>query len=527
MKRKVLAGTLIMAMCMSMGTPVFAEAEVDIWAPYDETVTLTTVKTENSGTIYPEGEDYSNNVWIRAYKEKFNVDVTYEWVSDEYDTKINLSIAEGRLPDVFTVNAAQLQQLVEAEMVWDLTEVYETYASDRVKSYMAGDEVSFQSGIKDGKLYGLAQLHYGLIEQPDYIWIRKDWKEELGLADPETMDDVVEICKAFMENYGGYGMAVDQTLDYLNLLAPAWGAHPDLWYENEDGEIVYGSVEPEMKEALAAWQEWYKEGILSADFATTDYTKMNQDVVGGIVGVQPFYQWWGYDQGTNVVANLGKDSIFEPYKIPSANGETVMQSITCPNSAYVVVSKDCEHPEAAMKLINFYAYMIDDSFGVEDQETINAFVNNGMNHSAGAFRVINPNTDYEQYEQVYNAIKTGDASGITSTVAKLKYDSCLEYIEKGTPSYVGYPLQLGADRCAYGIGKEVLDNEEYILSKLWGETPETLLNTGSTLDDILTEGFTKIITGQETIEYFDTLVANWKAAGGEQATAEMNELYGE
>ena len=45
-----------------------------------------------------------------------------------------------------------------------------------------------------------------------------------------------------------------------------------------------------------------------------------------------------------------------------------------------------------------------------------------------------------------------------------------------------------------------------------------------TLNDLLQEGFTKIIVGQEPIDYFDTLVENWKRAGGEQATKEVNEM---
>lgn len=500
--------------------------ELDIWAPYDETVTISTVTTETATATYPEGDDVTDNVWIRAYKDKFNVEVVTDWVSDEYDTKVNLSIAEGDLPDVFHVNAAQLQQLIDADLIWALTEVFDTYASDRVKGYMAADEASYRSGMRDGRLYGLAQLHWGIIDQPDYIWIRKDWKEALNLPDPQTMDDVVNICKAFMEEYGVYGMAADQKLDHLNLLAIAWGAHPDLWYKDDSGKIVYGSIQPEMKEAVAAWAEWYKEGILSPDFVTTDVAKMNETVVAGEVGVQPFYQWWGYDPGTNVVSNLGPDAYFEPYAIPSANGEKVMQSIFCANNSYTVVSKKCQNPEAAIKLINFYGYMVDDSNGKEDKDTINAFVNDGMNHTVGAFRILNPESDYQEYVHVSEALKTGDTSGLTTPVMQLKYDSCKEYMEKGTANFVGYCLQVGFDRCAYGIGKDILDNEDYIRSSLWGASPETLLNAGSTLDDILTEGFTKIIIGQEPIDYFDTVVQNWKTAGGDAATEEMNEMYG-
>ena len=70
----------------------------------------------------------------------------------------------------------------------------------------------------------------------------------------------------------------------------------------------------------------------------------------------------------------------------------------------------------------------------------------------------------------------------------------------------------------------MIDNEQYIKDAYWGQQVETLLNSGSTLDDILKEGFTKIIVGEEPIDYFDTLVENWKSAGGEKATEEVNEL---
>ena len=268
--------------------------EIDIWAPYDETVTLHTVTSEMASAVYPEGDDVTSNVWTREYMSRFNVEVVTDWVSDEYDTKLNLSIAEGDIPDVFHVNESQLQQLVDADLIWDLTDIYETYASDTVKNCINGDPDCLEAGMRNGKLYGIPQMHYGPLEQPDYVWIRKDWREALNLDAPETMDDLVEIMKAFMENYGGYGIAAEQTLDYLNLLAPAWGAHPDAWIKTADGHIEYGSVQPEMKAAVEEWAKWYQEGLLSSDFAMMDYDKMNQDVIAGKVGVQPrmlLLQW--------------------------------------------------------------------------------------------------------------------------------------------------------------------------------------------------------------------------------------------
>ena len=51
-------------------------------------------------------------------------------------------------------------------------------------------------------------------------------------------------------------------------------------------------------------------------------------------------------------------------------------------------------------------------------------------------------------------------------------------------------------------------------------------SVASTLNDILTEGFTMIILGNESVDYFDTVVESWKAAGGDVVTAAVNEMYG-
>ena len=126
--------------------------ETDIWAPYDETVTLHTVTSETASAGYPDGDDVTNNVWTREYKNRFNVEVATDWVSDEYDTKLNLSIAEGDIPDVFHVNESQLQQLVDADLILDLTDLYETYASDTIKGYINGDPDCLEAGKYSGSV---------------------------------------------------------------------------------------------------------------------------------------------------------------------------------------------------------------------------------------------------------------------------------------------------------------------------------------------------------------------------------------
>ncbi|WP_337098227.1 extracellular solute-binding protein [Paenibacillus sp. YIM B09110] len=503
------------------------EGEVDYaFGAYEEPVTVHTVRAEYSSAQFPEGDNMASNIWTRAYKERFNIDVVTDWVTDEYDTKLNLAISSNQLPDVFHVNATQLQQLIEADMIMDLTEVFDKYASERLKGYMEADSASYESGKKDGKFYGIPQMHWGFIDQPDYIWIRNDWKEELGLPDPKTIDDIKNIALKFKEAKGGYGIAVDQTLDYLNLLAIGWGAHPDMWIPGADGKLAYGSVQPEMKDALAAWAEWFKLGLIDPEFPIKDFSAMNSGVVSGKSGMQPYYQWWGYNPGVDTVTNQGKEAVFYPYLIPTVDGQVATQSVFFANGSYTVVNKKSKHPEAAIKLLNFYAYILDEGTGNETPETLSAMLDKDIAHVTGAFKIINPMTDYEQFSQVSEALKSKDTSKFTTSGMWQKYNNSVEFLTNGTPAATGDYLQQGSPKPAYGLAKSILDNNQYIKTAMWGAPPKELAKYGSTLDDILTEGFTKIIMGSESIDYFDTLVKNWHAAGGEEATAAVNAMYG-
>ena len=93
---------------------------------------------------------------------------------------------------------------------------------------------------------------------------------------------------------------------------------------------------------------------------------------------------------------------------------------------------------------------------------------------------------------------------------------------EGAPEYLMY----AKDKCSAEVGAEMIDQGLIVRDKLAGPKTPTLAKSGSTLDDILIEGFTKIIVGEKPIEYFDTLVQEWEKAGGEQATKEVNETYG-
>ena len=506
------------------------EPPEDIWAPYDQTVTITTMGEENSGTEFQNGDDYGNNPWYRAYKERFNIDLQNKWISNDYGTKLNLAIADKDIADVFYVDSARLTTLYEAGLIMPLDEVFEKYASDTLKQYRKDYADTWETGCFDGQLYGLPQMNYGIIDQFQYIWIRQDWMKECGFEEPKTMDDVIKIATTFAEKYGGYGLAECQTLENFYRLALSWGAHPGIWVKQADGTLGYGTVQPEMKEALAQYTEWYKQGIVNPNFTTLNWDKMMQGMINGECGVIPFAQWFGYNPLPDLIKNQGADAIFFPYEIPTQDGSPIKGSVTFNNNGYVVISKNCQNPEAVMKIVNFYVYTVNDAVGVETNEYLSSLHSFNYPNVVRGTRIINPMNDYNQFLQVkdafdrYLAGEDVDTSALGTNLSK--YESCVNWVTSQDPNGVGDFLQQGNDRSAYGIAKKYVDEEQYVQDAKWGPDTPTLQSAGSTLNDILVEGFTKIIIGEKPIDYFDEVVQQWYTAGGEQATKEINETYG-
>lgn len=500
------------------------EVPADIWAPYEEEVTISTVMPENAAIRWEEGDDYDNNPWYREYKERFNIQVTNDWVSNDYSTKLNLSIAEADLPDVFTVNSQQLEELKEADLIWDLSEIWEENASDLLKNYMEENKATFETAKIDGKLYGVPQLSLGPVDQIPVMWVKKDWKAESGVDEIKTIADFEKMAKAIQAKHGDFAITETSDLAGMFAMAPGWGAYPNIWVEKEDGSIEYGSVQPEMKQVLETYARWYEEGLLDPEFTITDGDKMFQKVLNEEAGISPFSTWFVWGVGPGSIEQFGVDGTFDAYPMPTVNGEDAKGVIEFMNYGYNVVSKDCKNPEAAIRLMNYYVAMVNGEADA-DPELVKKLFN--MNTVPYSFRVFNTNTEYTRYHRIQEGLPQGSKAD-TSTWGQdaEQYYKCIEVIENNNPDGGGEYLQYGKEKCSAEVATGMIDKGLLLEDKLWGPPTETLGKSGSTLDDILVEGFTKIIVGEKPVDYFDTLVQDWAKAGGEKATKEVNEVYG-
>lgn len=110
---------------------------------------------------------------------------------------------------------------------------------------------------------------------PCLMWLRKDWMDQLGLEEPGTLEEAFEIVEAFVRNRMGteegeepVGLVCDTALvgttssSYsVDPVFDSFGASPQRWV-NQEGQIVYGSLTEETRDALAYLRELYSKKIL-------------------------------------------------------------------------------------------------------------------------------------------------------------------------------------------------------------------------------------------------------------------------
>ncbi len=291
------------------------EARTTPFGAYPETIEYTLGKmTSVNNSNMPENDTYTDNAYTRYIKSVINVqnvDV-FEANDSQYDTNVSMVISMGSLPDIMVVSSQdEVEQLVEAGLIEDLTESYNNCISDRIRKMYESYGDSLKDMVTyDGKIMALPETN--ITDGPNLVWLRKDWMDKLGLSEPHTIDDVVNIVKHFISEDPGnngedasgkpntVGLAVDTDVTgecgyssefLLDIIFACFGAYPKQWIMNDDGEIVYGSVTDEAKEALSYISGLYNQGVIDNDFLLRTSTNICELIENGLCG-SFFGPWW-------------------------------------------------------------------------------------------------------------------------------------------------------------------------------------------------------------------------------------------
>lgn len=322
---------------------------------------------------------YSDEVWFWKFCEEA-LNIKFE-VENSYDlqTRMSLAFASKELPDAFLgchlttgdlVNyGVNQQQLVDLKPY--ITPELMPYLSARVES-----DPSLLTSVTapDGKLYSLPRISSIAVDSPanraansGMRWyINQNWLDELGLEDPQTLDEFIDVLREFktlgddIVPMGGSATSQHPGKYILNALGyittDSWGVAPALRH----GEVVIPAGDREaFGEYLTVMNQMWEEGLIEKDFFTLDNTttdgkmSLNQYGVYGQVAYlylpDTFQEW-------DAVAPLTSD--FNETKGWPVGGELSADGtmINAPDVGGFVVTTACKDIEGLMRFADlFYA----------------------------------------------------------------------------------------------------------------------------------------------------------------------------
>ena len=521
--------------------------EADPYGPMPERITLTIGRSEDANVTYVEGENSADNYVVRYMSEKLNIDYKHAFSvpGTEYSNKVSLAITGGDIPDTMTVSEIQLRQLVEADMIEDLTDVMNAYMSDSLKErYETTDGYALKSATFDGKIMAIPNVNAGEDAIP-MLYVRQDWLKECGLEAPKTMEDVINIAKTFKEKKMGgentCGLLVQQEIitvgNSMYGLDAAFGVHhsfPELWYTKDDGSLTYGSIEPETKEALTAIRKMVEDGVIEKEFSVRDQDKCNELVTSGKAGIF-FACWWNLNWPLFDMTKEDPRVEWDAYMVPLDEDGKYNTHMMAPTTNYQVVRKGYEYPEAVVKTANMQVDIdIDQGNSIKESNDIS------FSWTMMPFSLLLTGYDTRQS----NAIRTLDI--VEGKITEDQYTDAEKNVINDEERYKvsqynaietfnegGYPALFENNLnspWAFWRGCYIMALEEGNTNHVMGATysySPTMESKWATLQKLEAETFLQILTGDKPVDEFDTFVSQWRSLGGDTIIQELTDMIQE
>lgn len=232
--------------------------------------------------LYEEVPDMKNQYWTELQRMT-NSQLNIQWIpSGDYETKLDIILASGDLPEVIVganLTRPTLVSSIKQGAFWDLTPFLGDF-SEYPNLKKNSDLGVFKFTKVDGNIYGIPRVR-SLIDHS--LKFRKDWTDKLGLPLPKTLDEYAATLKKIVESdpdgngkkdtLGLIGNSVivnNATLGF----AAAFGALFPTY--DEDNGLIYYTLTPQYADMVEWFSKLYKDGILAQEFSVMKRTQADE-----------------------------------------------------------------------------------------------------------------------------------------------------------------------------------------------------------------------------------------------------------
>ena len=289
---------------------------------------LSWLNTDGSLPIVKEGTEKTLKIAVQMYSDSGDADSQwfYQFVENEMNInleiqkissseQISLMLADGDLPDIIIgggFGAADLMNIGSVEgMFADLAPyITETGTPNLYKLF--ADHPEYKAAVADteGHIWSLGYINDTADRgQISRAFINYEWLEDAGLDTPATLDEFVDMLRAFKKRnadvvpMGGSWSSNNPCLILLNAFGYLTEDPQGFGISLRDGKVVMPVADREVYgEYLKLMNTLYTEGLIDANFFTTDAATSRAIIAAGRSGyianapfsfMTNYSDWWG------------------------------------------------------------------------------------------------------------------------------------------------------------------------------------------------------------------------------------------
>ncbi|TVY09038.1 extracellular solute-binding protein [Paenibacillus cremeus] len=448
--------------------------------------------------------DLNKDKWVLKLGELTNTVLDVKVIED---AKMSLMFAGNDIPDVVgnigTPTNKAMSGSVEAGVFMPLDDLLKKYAPNLMKKVpkSAWEAVSY-----NGKIYGL----------PDYLdnpsrrgtFIRTDLLEKTGLQPPKTIDEFLNVLRAFKKLGVENPYQMRENFKYADVVLGAFDVLP---YKDQF-ELVNGQVVPKffdsdnMMKALQVYKTMYDEGLIPKDFASISSTDYTKNINGGKAGM------WsanaaglpGYRTSTLQAVPTAKIDIVPSPKGPDGSAGYFFYT---PVVRSFYINKNVK-PDTAIGIMKFFDWMATDeaekffSVGIEGE---NYKMENGkINYKT-------PVTKEEVEEEGFRSGTLWAAQNATYNKVRLQLD------QNGQDTLKAFDNVLSKEGLP-GIGF-------YPDLNTFAKFPDLASPGQDAGPKLIIDHMIKMVYGKEPISDWPKVIEEYKSKGGNEIVKEATERY--
>lgn len=292
---------------------------------------------------YGKNEEPVINALTKKFTEETGIKVDTFTANIDFETRLARAAVGGDLPDVIMNDGATMGQLRDMGVIQEIDKD-SLKGSDKIYDVAWDSMKTF-----DGKYYGVPYS-----AQAFALFIRKDWREKLGLPVPKTWDDLYNMAKAFTEkdpdgdgkaDTYGYVMPLSTTRGYATwfLSDLIWQAGGKFMDQSDKGFKSTLNT-PEVAKAITFARKLVCDGYAQPSAITSvtgDATPVFSSGQAGMYRTGPYHMAAFVDE-----PGMDKVEIVPPPAGPAGTAELAEGT-----SAFITSTS--KHTEDAKKFIEF------------------------------------------------------------------------------------------------------------------------------------------------------------------------------